>query len=104
MANFMTMVLVLLLVVLGLAGFIAFQHDGNILVELPFVGRSLDALLIELLGGAFGAGVLFGWVVVWTRNLRRARKAAAQPVDEADTLDDLLPGTAGTGSSFGSDD
>ena len=90
MAKFMTVVLFLLVVVLAAIGGVLYQYNPEpVEVEL-ILGYGLTARLIELLGGALGVGVLFGWIVAWTRNLCRARKASAAEKTEASTLDELL--------------
>lgn len=82
MAKFMSVVLFLLVVILAAAGVTVYtQNTSQVTVEL-LLGYTLKATLLELLGGAFGVGVLFGWIVVWTRTLRRARKSAAAPQAE----------------------
>jgi uncharacterized membrane protein YedE/YeeE len=83
MAKFMSFLLFLVVVILAAAGVLL--HLGNaapVDVGLPR-GYALSAQIVQLLGGAFGVGVLFGWMVVWTRNLRRARKAAQAAAAEA---------------------
>jgi len=84
MAKFMSFLLFLVTVILAAAGVLLhLRNAGPVEVALP-LGYTLSAELLELLGGAFGVGVLFGWMVVWTRNLRRARKAARAAAAEAE--------------------
>jgi len=97
MAKFMSVVLFLLVVILAALGAVVYiENPGDVAVQLP-LGYKLTASFVELLGGALGVGVLFGWIVVWTRNLRRARKAAMAAAQQMETLvaaDEGEPGEA----------
>jgi len=95
MAKFVSFLLVLYVLLLAaLAGVIFTQNTELQSLEL-MVCSITQVRVIEMLGAAFGLGVVFGWLTVCVKNLRRRQQQAetAAAAEESVPTQEFLDGS-----------